>query len=400
MLCATATASYICRVNISTAAPLLMKEFHLSQPEMGRIFSALILGYALFQAPAGMLADRWGARRILMIFAWFWVAITILQIFVNWGPFHTTTAVALISFMAIRFLLGIAESPTYPASAQGVSRWIIPQFQGRANGIVIASIGIGSALAPIIVSNIMVHSGWRLALIASALPAFAIAIIWRYVKAPQTITNIISDPSGNDENQDLPGKFKLFNRSYILLTISYTLQGYVGYIFVTWFYLYLIQERHFGLLSGAWISSMPWILSIISIPLGGLISDSLSKGKFGTTLGHRIVPIGGLAMSGILISIGAHTSSAIMAAISLAFATAFILCVESPFWTMMLRISGSKSGTAGGIMNMGSNIGGFISPALTPIIAYYIGWENALHVAAVLAIIAALLWLGIKPVTH
>ena len=400
MLCATATASYICRVNISTAAPLLMKEFHLSQPEMGRIFSALILGYALFQAPAGALADHWGARRILMIFAWFWVAITILQIFVNWGPFHTTTAVALISFMVIRFSLGIAESPTYPASAHGVSRWIIPQFQGRANGIVIASIGIGSALAPIIVSNIMVHSGWRLALIASALPAFAVAIIWRYVKAPQTIANTISDSFGKDENQNLPGKFKLFNRSYILLTISYTLQGYVGYIFVTWFYLYLVQVRHFSLLSEAWMSSMPWILSIISIPLGGLISDNLSKGKFGKTLGHRIVPIFGLAMSGILISIGAHTSSAIMAAISLAFATAFILCVESPFWTMMLRISGSKSGTAGGIMNMGSNIGGFISPALTPIIAYYIGWENALHVAAVLAIIAALLWFWIKPVTH
>jgi MFS transporter, ACS family, glucarate transporter len=397
MLCATATASYICRVNISTTGPLIMKEFHLSQPEMGRIFSALILGYALFQAPAGALADRWGARLILMFFAWFWVAITILQIFVNWGPFHTSSAAALISFMVIRFSLGIAESPTYPASAQGVSRWILPQFQGRANGIVIASIGIGSALAPVIVSNIMVHWGWRLSMIASALPALAIAIIWRYVKAPQPFNNIIPGNSSAGENQNFPGKFKIFNRSYVLLTISYTLQGYVGYIFVTWFYLYLVQERHFGLISGAWMSSMPWILSIISIPLGGLIGDSLSKRKFGNTLGHRIVPITGLAMSGILISIGAHTSSAVIAAISLAFATAFILCVESPFWTMMLRISGLKSGTAGGIMNMGSNIGRFISPALTPIIAHFIGWENALHVAAVLAIIAAFLWFGIKP---
>jgi len=113
--------------------------------------------------------------------------------------------------------------------------------------------------------------------------------------------------------------------------------------------------------------------------------------------GRRIVPLTGMALSGILISVGAHTASAVIAAISLAFATAFILCVEGPFWAMMMRIAGRKSGTAGGIMNMGSNLGGLISPMLTPIIASLIGWENALHVAAVLAVVGALLWLGIKP---
>ena len=60
MLCATATASYICRVNVSTAGALLMDEFSLTQVEMGRIFSAFLLGYAFFQIPAGMLADRLG----------------------------------------------------------------------------------------------------------------------------------------------------------------------------------------------------------------------------------------------------------------------------------------------------------------------------------------------------
>jgi ACS family glucarate transporter-like MFS transporter len=104
-----------------------------------------------------------------------------------------------------------------------------------------------------------------------------------------------------------------------------------------------------------------------------------------------------MALSGMLISIGAHTGSAVIAAISLAFATAFVLCVEGPFWTMMMNIAGPRSGSAGGIMNMGSNLGGLVSPALTPILATYIGWENALHLAAVLAVIAAVLWLGVKP---
>ena len=397
MLCATATAGYICRVNVSTAAPLLMEEFGLSQIEMGRIFSAFLLGYALFQIPSGALSDRFGARRILSMIAWLWVIITVLQTAVGWGPFRSTASAALIGFIIFRFFTGITASPTYPGSAQGVSKWVLPKYQGRANGIVLASIGLGSALAPPLVSNIMVRFGWRPALIASAIPALIIALIWLKVKEPQHINQAMPVEDNPKSNDSSVKRVKINSLSFWLLTISYTLQGYVGYIFVSWFYLYLVQERHFGLLSGAWMSSLPWILSIVSIPLGGWISDRLAAGKSGQVWGRRIVPLIGMALSGILISIGAHTGSAVMAAISLAFATALILCVEGPFWAMMMRIAGNKSGTAGGIMNMGSNIGGLISPALTPVIASWIGWENALHVAAALAVIGALLWLGIKP---
>ena len=411
LLLATATASYICRVNVSTAGPLIMKEFGLSQVAMGRVFSAFLLGYALFQVPAGALADKWGAPKILGLAAWFWVAITVIQSLTGWGPFQVNAGLAIIVFMISRFLLGISESPTFPGAAKGVSMWVKPQFRGRANGMVIAAVGLGSAIAPPLVSFVMVNHGWRTALVVSAIPALVIAIIWQNIKKSRDLVNNaglvrqdsmkykeepVTDSSiEKPETENLSSK-PLRSTSFILLTISYTLQGYVGYIFVSWFYIYLVQERHFGLLSGAWMSSLPWVLSIISIPLGGYISDRLAAGKFGTIWGSRIVPITGMALSGILISIGAHTGSAVIAAITLAFATAFVLCVEGPFWAMMMNISGKNSGKAGGIMNMGSNIGGLISPTLTPLIASYIGWENALHVAAVLSIIAAVLWLGVK----
>lgn len=396
MLCATATAGYVCRVNVSTAAPLLMKEFGLSQIDMGRIFSAFLLGYAFFQVPSGVLADRFGARRILSWVAWLWFFITVMQTFVGWSSFQSTAVTATIIFMAFRFFLGITASPTYPGSAQGISRWVLPQFQGRANGIVIASIGLGSALAPPLVSYVMVSAGWRIALIASAVPALVIALLWLRIKEPAPVSPPETKNADTDSGTS-PAKENIRSKSFYLLTASYTLQGYVGYIFVSWFYLYLVQERNFGLLSGAWMSSLPWILSIVSIPLGGLISDRLVAGRAGKVWGRRIVPLTGMAFSGILISIGAHTGSAWMAAVCLAFATAFILCVEGPFWAVMMKIAGKQSGTAGGIMNMGSNLGGLLSPALTPVIASYLGWENALHVAAFLAIIGAVLWLFIKP---
>ncbi len=143
LLFATATASYICRVNVSTAGPLLMKEFSLSQVAMGRVFSAFLLGYALFQVPAGALADKWGAPKILGWAAWFWVAITVIQSLTGWGPFQVSAGLALIIFMVSRFLLGVSESPTFPGAAKGVAMWVQPQFRGRANGIVIAAVGTG-----------------------------------------------------------------------------------------------------------------------------------------------------------------------------------------------------------------------------------------------------------------
>lgn len=375
LLSATATASYLCRVNLSVAGVLLMKEFGLSQPAMGRIFSAFLLGYALFQIPGGMLADRFGARRVLAASALWWVISTALLASVGGG------AIALAAMLALRFLLGVGEAPTFPSAAQAVSRWVPPDRQGRANGFVIAAIGVGSAIAPPLVSAVMVRWGWRAALLVSALPALAVALAWLAVHEPLEAGKVetVGKTTGLPRSPD-----------FILLTVSYTLQGYVGYIFVFWFYLYLIEVRHFDLLRGALLGALPWILSIASIPLGGWVSDRLPGGR-------RIVPFVGLVGAGLFLAMGAHTTNAYVAAVCMAVSTALVLCVEGPFWATMIEIARDRSGAAGGVMNMGSNVGGLISPALTPVLAASIGWENALHVAAILAVVAGLMWIGISP---
>src|SRR4249919_593559 len=85
LLCATATAGFICRVNISTAGALMMKEYNLSQVDMGRLFSSFLFGYALFQIPAGALSDRFGTKKVLSIAIWLWVFLTIIQAFAGWN---------------------------------------------------------------------------------------------------------------------------------------------------------------------------------------------------------------------------------------------------------------------------------------------------------------------------
>jgi ACS family glucarate transporter-like MFS transporter len=374
LLSVTATASYLCRVNVSVTSVMMMRELGLSQEAMGRVFSAFLLGYALCQVPGGMLADRFGAARVLGWAALAWVAATL------WIA-GAGTVLPLI--LAGRLLLGIAEAPTFPAAARAIAAWIPAAQRGRANGLVIAAIGLGSAIAPPLLSFVMVRWGWRTALVVSAVPALAAGLAWMVVRMPATAepAAAASEPKG------LPR-----SRSFVLLTISYTLQGYVGYIFVYWFFLYLVEVRHFDLMKSALLGSMPWLLSIVSIPLGGWLHDRLPHSR-------RLIPMVGLAGSGVLIAAGAHTVSAGFAVACLALATALVLSVEGPFWATMTSIAGARSGAAGGVMNMGSNLGGFVSPALTPMLAAWLGWEAALLISGVLAVIAGLLWIWIEPAT-
>jgi ACS family glucarate transporter-like MFS transporter len=414
LLFLSAAASLLSRVNLSVVGAMMMRDLGFSEVVMGRLFSAFLLGYAIFQIPAGAAADRWGAPRVLAWAALWWALITILISAVGSPLLGSSIVTALTVLLMLRFILGVGEAPTFPASAQGVSKWIPPKNQGLASGIVLAALGAGSAIAPILLSRVMVRWGWRFALKLSAVPALIVSVAWMsvvrsmddppkevrsggqpFAHQASTLRRSFRSP-GNEENSGEERDI-LWSPSFILLTLSYTLEGYVGDIFIYWFYLYLVQVRHFDLLYAGKLSSLPWILCLISIPFGGVVSDYLVTSSLGSCWGRRAVPMAGLTLSGIFLALGARTSNANYAVVYLALATAFVLSVEGPFWATMVELAGKHSGTAGGVMNCGSNIGGMISPALTPVLAVHMGWENALYVGAVIALLSAIMWLGISP---
>jgi MFS transporter, ACS family, glucarate transporter len=403
LLAATATASYLCRVNVSVTGALMMEEFHLSQARMGQIFSAFLFGYALFQIPGGMLADRIGTPRVLAWASLWWFVASLALTAVGLGSW-TAGIETLTALLVLRFILGVGEAPTFPAAARGVSGWIVPQQQGRANGLVLAAIGLGSAIAPPLLSWVMVRWGWRMAVLVSALPALAISLAWfrlRIAREAAAHSGHGTGPFDASASTELPksnAAEKLpRSRSFVLLTLSYSLLGYVSYLFIFWNYLYLVQERHFDLLQGAWVSSIPWMLATLAIPIGGWISDRLVAGRLGPAWGRKIVPLCGLSMAGIFLALAAASRQAYVAAACLALSTALAHCVEGPYWAQMISNAGTRSGAGGGIMNTGSKVGGLISPVLTPAIAATLGWETALDLAAVLCLAAAALWLGIRP---
>jgi ACS family glucarate transporter-like MFS transporter len=382
----------LCRVDITVVAPHLMAELHLTQPQMGRVFGAFLLGYTLFQVPSGWLSSRMTTRALFLVLAAGWSLFTFATAFVG-RPLLGLALGALPALLVLRFAVGILASPTYPAASRAISLCVPPAMQGRANGLVLASIGIGSAVAPPLLGFITVRWGWRPALVGAAALAAAATVTWRLIVPPQQILAAAKPQSARPAGQAHTSPLR--RPSFWFLTASYTLQGYVGYVFVFWFFLYLVQVRKFELLKAAWLTTLPWILSLVVIPLGGVISDWAVK-HWGSTWGRRSVPLPALALAAGSLLLGAHTRSAMLAAASLTISTALVLITEGPYWATMTQISGPHSGTGGGVMNFGCNLGGMISPVITPWLAARVGWEMALALAAVLAIVGALLWLGIK----
>lgn len=384
LLLVTASAGYVCRTAMTVVAPGIMSEFHLSQTQMGAIFSSFLIGYTACQVPSGWLADRFNGRRLFLIVSGAWALLTLATAAVGWYGF----ASSLIALHAVRVLFGIAAAPTYPASARIISVAVPARLQGSANGAVLSSIGIGSALTPLVLGTIATRWGWRTALVAASGMAAVVFALWLASSAP---------PHTRSETaNERRSTFRDLHRSdYWFLWASYFLQGYVGYIFVFWFYLYLIQVRHFEQLQASMLTAMPWLFTLVAIPGGGALSDAMVS-RWGATRGRRVLPLFALVGGACFLLFGARTSSANVAVACLTACTVLVLCTEGPFWATMNELCGEHSGIGGGVMNFGSNLGGMISPALTPWLAERIGWSAALSVTAALAATAGLLWMGVS----
>ena len=397
--------AYLDRVNISIAGHAIAEEFHLNNIELGWVFSAFVLGYALFQAPGGRLADRLGPRLVLGLGVVWWGVFTCLITFVQ--PY----AVGLVALLiGIRFCLGMGEAVVYPASNCIVSAWIPSTERGIANGIIFTGVGFGAGLAPPLITYVLVQYGWRWSFWVSALLGLVAGGIW-FLIARDTpaqhpwVSNeeksyiesgLPSAEAKGKDSKNLPWRAILGNRHILLVTLSYFTYGYVTYIFFSWFFIYLNTVRGLNLKESSYYTMLPFLAMAAGSLIGGWLSDRLTK-AYGKRVGRCGLAAVSIGLCAIFVALGTQVASAEVASVVLAGGAGILYLSQSSFWSVSADMGGRSAGTVSGLMNMGAQIGGAVTSSLTPAIANHFGWTASFLVAAGLCALGAVAWLFVHP---
>jgi ACS family glucarate transporter-like MFS transporter len=402
--------SYLDRVNISIAGGSIVDAYHLTDVQLGKVFSALVAGYALFQTVGGYLADRFGPRRVLTAGV------------VWWGIFTALTALvpadiggALFLFVLVRFFLGAGEAVIYPAANQFIARWIPMRERGIANGWIFAGVGAGAGLSPPLITYLMIHHGWRSSFWVCAIIGFLAGAVWFFaardnpaehprvsaaeltaIQSGLTVTDSSPNPEKEPADALVPWERVVRSREVWAVTISYFCYGYVAWIFFSWFYRYLAKVRGLDLKASAFYSMLPFLAMLVCCLLGGTVNDRLTKWR-GPRLGRCGLAAFAMGVAGIVIAFGSQVQGVRLASVILAGGAGALYFSQSSFWSVTADIAGRSAGSVSGFMNMGGQIGGALTGSLTPWIAVRYGWTASFLVAAGLCLAGALSWLAVDP---
>jgi ACS family glucarate transporter-like MFS transporter len=402
--------SYLDRVNISIAAGSIVDAYHLTDVQLGKVFSALVAGYALFQTVGGYLADRFGPRRILTAGVVWWGIFTALTALVP-----ANISGALFLFVMVRFLLGAGEAVIYPAANQFITRWIPMRERGIANGWIFAGVGAGAGLTPPLITYLMIHHGWRSSFWVCAIIGFLAGAVWFFaardnpaehprvsaaeltaIQSGITVTSNSLNPGKEPAVSLVPWKRVVRSREVWAVTISYFCYGYVAWIFFSWFYRYLAKVRGLDLKASAFYSMLPFLAMLVCCLLGGAVNDRLTKWR-GPRLGRCGLAAFAMGVAGIFIAFGSQVQGARLASVVLAGGAGALYLSQSSFWSVTADIAGASAGSVSGFMNMGGQIGGALTGSLTPWIALRYGWTASFLVAAGLCLMGAMCWFAVDP---
>ncbi len=402
--------AFMDRTNISIAGIEIGREFRIDDTHLGWVFSAFLVGYAAFQIPGGVLARRFGPRRVLALGVLWWGVFTALTAAV---PSRVPAALAI--FILIRVALGAGEAVMYPSANQFVERWIPIAERGRANGIVFGGVGLGSGLAPPLLTAIILRYGWHVSFWFCAALGILAGAVW-FVAARNTPEEHpwvsrrelehIAGGRGDAERNANAGRLgeaarvpweKIFlSKDILAVTASYFTYGYVSWIFFSWFYIYLAQVRGLSLKTSALYSILPFLAMTAGCLIGGVASDWLGR-HVSMRAGRSWLPCFSLLLTAALLSVGSRAASAETASLVLAGGAGALYLSQSCFWSVTADFAGEYTGVVSGAMNMGCQIGAAVTASLTPFIAAHFGWDASFFTASVLVALGGLAWLAVNP---
>lgn len=398
--------SYLLRGNLSIAAPSMISDLELTAVQWGWIMSAFPLGYALFQFPGGLFGDRYGPRLALTLITIAWAVLVIATSLVP-GPGVVPVAVIMGSLLTVQFLVGAAHAPVFPILASAVQRWFPVGGWALPNGLSSSGLTIGLAATASAIPWLIAQFDWRVAfLVLSPFGFVAAALWWWYGRDDPTLHRATNTAEIElirrgrvevDRGQgEQPAWLRtLQNRDILLLMLSYSCMNFVFYVLFSWGFYYLVTERGFAEQEAGFLTSSQWLLAGAGAALGGWLADFLAR-RMGYRWGGRwSIMLGNVASAVLLFGVAVHPDP-YAAAIMLGLCFFFNQVTEGGYWGDSIAIGGRHAGAAGGLMNTGANLMGFVNAILLASVATRFGWTVAMEIGAVFALLAAALMLFVR----
>jgi MFS transporter, ACS family, glucarate transporter len=402
MLVGFGAIAYFQQKGVTIAAERIMPELSLSQMQIGWIQWAFLLAYTPGQLIGGRVGQWFGARSTLAVAGAVAVIATIAAPLV---PTVLTGGAVFAGLFLSQLTLGFAQAPTFPVGAGIVRTWLPAGRWGVANGIQSMGAQLGAAVAPAAIVFCMQKFGWQRALFWTALPALGLVFTWAwYVRnTPCDHPSVSSEELAELEPSraastgfafKATSRTKLPARDLALLTASYVGMNYVFYLLSNWSFLYLIQQRHFTVVDGGWLATLPPIGAALGAGIGGWAADALCL-RLGARWGYRLVPLIALPTVALLLVLAVYVDNPFAAVIAMTLCYGVVELNEGAYWAAMIRLSGPNTMSAAGVLNTGGSLGGLIG---IPVVAFLSGhgaWNAAFLVGALCAALSAAAWFGV-----
>ena len=359
VLFVTSIVSFMDRMVMSSAIPYIARDFKLTAFESGLVMSVFFASYSIAQIPGGLLADRYGFRKVTTV-AMLW-----------WSVFAALTgSVATFAQMLItRFLFGLGEG-VFPAAAfKAIAVWFPQKERATANAVKLASSPLGGALAPLFVVALMSIGSWRTVFHALLIPGIILtALFWIFVADKPSESARVSkaelaeiegdDPADNPTSSTKFTVREAFRQPYVLRYFFVLFAFDIGYWgFTTWLPTYLVKARGFSIVQMGVASSLPFFAATIGCLVGGWVSDRFFSNN------RRLPILATQLLAALLLYLTYVSNSVAMLVVCQTLAGFCLSFFTSAFWALpMSTVPKSLMGIISGVINMAGQIAAFVSP--------------------------------------
>lgn len=398
LIFAISFVSYMDRVNLSVATPVIMKEFGFTKIDMGLIQSFFFAGYALMQVPGGMVAEKFGHRFTGSIACAWWSIFTAL----------TAVASGKYTFAIVRLMFGLGEAPIYPAFAMAEHKWFNKDEKGKASSFILNGCFFGPVVGPAVVVWLMTTFGWHHVFLSFGVVGLLLAWAWhKYVTDDPKDSPYVNEAElahinegrveATGEKQIAPWGKLLRSSQFWALGIQFLITDYIMYVFLAWLPMYLMEVHKFSLAKmGIWAAA-PWISLMAVVTLCGHYSDKLLRNGMSQNMVKTATGAAGILLCAGALYISTRTADPMINVLWLSVSLGSLGLTMSASWSSVITMGGKFAGSVSGWMNFWGNIGGVLAPTVTAWFATNYGWQAALAATAVTGICGAIAWFFVKP---